>query len=114
MIIAAVILTIILVAARYVPGIKCITYCKYRQYKYYKAIDTLKEISVYNIKSYFGRDLVELKVSVNFSHLTKKQMIELYRDSQAFGCNALKKNEWQDKVREMLKNAIAECELLED
>jgi len=112
--IVVVIFMIVLMIARYMPGIKCITYCKYRQYKYYKAIDKLKEIGIVNIKSYFGRDVVELKVGMSFAHLTKKQMITLYKDSTIFGCNALSKNDWQEKVREVLKNAIAERELLED
>jgi hypothetical protein len=112
--IAVAILIIILIAARYVPGIKCITYCKYRQYKYHKAIETLERISIKNVKNYFGRDLLKLKDNINFDHLTKKQMIALYTDSKVFSCNALSKNDWQEKAREMLKNAIAERELLED
>lgn len=109
-----VVLMITIMIIRYAPGIKCVTYCKYRQYKYYKAIEVLKAISIKNVKSYFGRDTAEFKVNISFSHLTKKQLIALYKDSEIFGCNALNKNEWEDKVREMLKNAIVERELLED
>ena len=112
--ITIIVFIIIILIARYIPGIKCVTYCKYRQYKYHKAIKTLKQIGTKNAKSYFGIDVLDIKTNISFIHLTKKQLIVLYKDSEPYGCSALKKNEWQEKVREKLKNAIVERELLED
>jgi hypothetical protein len=86
------------IIARYVPGIKCITYCNYRKYRYNKAV--LELMTLFNSNS-----LMSFK---------KKQMIYLYEQSTPFGCRSLMKLSNQDKAREILKNMIAEKELLED
>ena len=86
------------IAARYVPGLKCITYCNYRKYRYNNA--TLKLMTLFNSNSLMS--------------LRKKEMIYLYEQSTPFGCTSLMKLSNQDKAREMLKNMIAEKELLED
>ena len=91
-------LVLAILVARYVPGIKCLTYCKYRQLRYNKAV--LKLMKHYNDKG--------------FKELSKKDMIYLYEQSTPFGCTSLIKLTGQDKAREILKNAIAEKELLED
>ena len=92
-------ITLILgVIARHLPGFKCITYCVYRKHRYNKA--TLRLMTLFNSNS--------------LMNLRKKEMIHLYEQSTPFGCTSLIKLSNQDKAREMLKNMIAEKELLED
>lgn len=94
-----VLITLLLgVVAKYIPGLKCITYCLYRKHRYKKA--TFKLMALFNSDSLMS--------------LRKKEMITLYEQSTPFGCTALIKLSNQDEAREILKNMIAEKELLED
>jgi hypothetical protein len=82
---------------RYVPGFKCVTYCRLKTYKYEKATKKIEKMSSYD-----------------FSASSKKKLIKLYLDSTPFGCKSLFTGSDVAKQRELLKNAIAEKELLED
>lgn len=95
-IIVSIVLLLILIM-RYVPGIKCVSYCNYRKYRYNKA--TLRLMTLFNKNS--------------LTTLKKKEMIYLYEQSTPFGCSSLMKLSNQDKAREILKNMIVEKELLE-
>ena len=81
---------------RYLPGFKCPSYCKYRQYRYKRA--QIKLMSLYQNKG--------------FTHLSKKEMIILYKQTTHFGCTALDKLQNEDIAREILKHLIVEKELL--
>lgn len=91
-------LILLLLAMRYIPGLKCVSYCRYRKYRYERA--------VLKLMSYF--------INEGFKDLSKKEMIYLYEQSIPFGCTSLIKLQNQDKAREILKNMIVEKELLED
>lgn len=92
-----VLITLLGLAARYVPGLKCITYCVYRKHRYNKA--TLRLMTLFNSNSLMS--------------LRKKEMIHLYEQSTPFGCTSLIRLSNQNKAREMLKNMIVEKELLD-
>lgn len=82
---------------RYIPGFKCITYCRYKAYKFEKANQKIGKLSSYD-----------------FSQMSKKGLNKLYNDSTPFGCKSFYLSTDLQKQREILKNIIAERELLED
>lgn len=91
---------------RYFPGVKCLTYCKYKTYRYDKAC-----LRLYCL--FYESDTKNM-VAPDFDNINKRQLISLYEDSTPFGCANLEQEEWHTTARDFLKSAIADKELLED
>jgi hypothetical protein len=87
----------IVLICKYVPGFKCLTFCRYKTYKFEKANKKIEKMSSYD-----------------FSRMSKKSLNALYKDSTPFGCKSLYASAEIAKQREILKNIVAERELLED
>lgn len=86
-------------ACLYVPHFKCITSCRWKTYRFKKANEVLYSID---------------EQKPDLSKFSKKQLIKLYERSTPFGCRSLTIKDAHTKIREVIKNTIAERELLED
>jgi len=96
-----------LIACRYVPGFKCVTFCFYKKYKAMKALDDLRKITI------FKNNFENIILSIDDEHYSLKQLDSIYKNTFGFGCRQNDFPNWVYSAREILKNRIAERHLLE-
>jgi len=107
---ASIAAVITLLACRFMPGPKCVTYCKFRQIKFKLAKEKLREMSVFQHLT--TGDSAKFK-SISFGNLNYDQLCRLYMNSRPYGCSELIQEEWFVAARNALQEAIAEKQLLE-
>lgn len=93
---------------RYVPGFKCIGFCKIKQIRQEKSINNLKDRIMYD-ESGMRKYVVSLKTD----DLSLKQMYKLHKTTEPFGCTAFSTPDWLYSARKLLKSNIVDKELLE-
>lgn len=98
----------VMVAGRYVPGLKCIGYCKYKSIRKNRAIAALKKICYID----YSKSPIKVK-SIDVNKISSKKLYRIYKDIQHFGCNSFKEESWMPSAREILKETVAELQLLE-
>lgn len=105
----------LLVACRYVPGFKCVSYCRYKTFKGNRAKKKLKTLCEFVQNTHTSPyDEVMYRVStLNVDGYSSKQLLKLYKNTLPFGCNSFDEPSWLIQARELLKNRIAELQLLE-
>ena len=105
--------TIGLLLCRFMPGPKCLTYCKFRQLKFKAAREKLREMSIFKVKKINNQISEEVFTSLTTQHLSYDQMCRLYTNSRPYGCSELVQEQWFVAARNALRDAIAEKQLLE-
>lgn len=99
---------VIVLLFRYVPGFKCISFCRYKQLKLKRAVDKLRERLVHD----YNQSRVKVQ-DIRLEDLSTKQMLALYKATEPFGCATFRTDSWVYEAREILKNRIADREILE-
>ena len=100
-----------LLVFRYVPGFKCVSYCRFKQFRHRRAVNKLRTMSeIYECQNTYD-DRVR---RVECKDVSTKVLIKLYDNTTPFGCTSFNRESWLDEAREHLKNSIAERVLLED
>ena len=93
------------VACRFVPGFKCITFCKYKTIKRNRAIKKLHNMVLFTKSQ---------KIHIlNCEEQSTKALVKLYDSTTPFGCNSINQEQWLIDARSILKERIAERHLLE-
>ena len=92
---------------RYVPGFKCISYCRYKTIKKNMALKKLK--SICDMDNGYRPKVI----TINSDGYSSKKLLALYKNTLQFGCNSFNEPEWIPSAREILKERIAELQLLE-
>ena len=104
MVVGIAIVIVLLISCRYMPGPKCMTYCKFRQFVYKGAKNKLKSLCVDNNNT----------VTADFSSLTNEQLIKIWTNTTPYSCSSLSKEETLIvKARILLQEEIAERHLLD-
>ena len=104
--IAIALIVIFILACRFLPGPKCITYCKLKQFKRKLAVAELEKFAIFDAQGRY--------VGADFGTTPIKKLIKLYKNTEPFGCSQLTINgTWLLKTREILKETIVEKQLLE-
>lgn len=107
--------TALIVACRYVPGFKCITFCRYKTIKGNRAKKKLKsmcELVDSTQRDHYG-EYIQRVNTLNTEGLSSKKLLNLYHSTSPFGCNSFDQPSWLTAAREILKERIAEMQLLE-
>lgn len=97
-----------LAACKYVPGLKCITYCRYKTIRKNRAIAVLKDICDIDHSK-----VVSKVKAINVENISPKKLHKTYKDIQYFGCSSFTEPNWLPSARDILKETIAEFQLLE-
>lgn len=100
-----------LLICRYVPGFKCISYCKYKTY-----VAKIYKNKLYNMCEFqnYRHGSAPLKVTtINTDGYSSKQLLKIYNNSGTFSCREFSIESWIPEARELLKERIAELQILE-
>ena len=98
---------------RYVPGFKCISFCRYKGIQKKRAIDKLRKIC--DIEEKYDNNYRATKrktLTVNTDGYTAKRLEKLYKNTLHFGCKSFNEEDWVPSARDILKERLAEYQLL--
>lgn len=95
---------------RYVPVFKCLVYCKFKKIKYHWAV---RRISLICHFEFVGSYMREKTSDINTDKFSTKMLIKLYKYSTPFGCQSLRVPQWLPSARELLREEIADRQLLD-
>lgn len=100
-------------AGRFVPGFKCISWCRWKQLRAKLYIKRLENITEKKYKHDQYGDGYEYATHVNTDGFSSIQLLRIYKNTAPFGCKSFDRPGWIDTAREILKNRIAEMQILE-
>ncbi len=87
------VVSVIIIGLFCLPGLKCIGYCKYKRSRFDKYSKKLEQVE-------------------KFKEMSLKELKQIYKHTTPFGCKTFSDHGW-NKFRTILKNEIADRELLE-
>ena len=102
-------IVVLLAACRWLPGTKCITWCRIKKFKYDRATKRIEGMIVWDDPHGRHRKVKTL----DYTGYTTRQLEKIYNATEPFGCRQFDEKSPISDARNKLKERIAEGHLLE-